>query len=278
MGKAYENLDFLHSRDARTLRILAEYLEPQSRFAHYNVADTVVFFGSSRALPLEEAREAVEAARASGERPRIEAAERAALLARYYDEARTLARLLTEWSKKLTQPARRFLVCSGGGPGIMEAANRGASEAAGISVGLGISLPLESTANRYITRELTFEFHYFFMRKFWFVYLAKALVVFPGGFGTLDELFEVLTLTQTRKLGKRIPVVLYGRAFWDDIVDLDALVRWGTISPEDLELFQVSDTPQEAFEYLEAELTRLYLAPGVAARSRDAARGDSMGP
>ena len=278
MGKAYENLDFLHSRDARTMRILAEYLEPQSRFAHYNVADTVVFFGSSRALPQQEARAAADEARASGDPRRIEVAERAAALSRYYDEARTLARLLTEWSKKLTQPARRFLVCSGGGPGIMEAANRGASEAAGISVGLGISLPMETTANRFITRELTFEFHYFFMRKFWFVYLAKALVVFPGGFGTLDELFEVLTLTQTGKLGKRIPVVLYGRAFWDDVVNFDALVRWGTISPEDLELFRVADTPEEAFEYLQAELTRLYLAPGVAARSRDAARGDSMGP
>jgi uncharacterized protein (TIGR00730 family) len=224
MGKAYEDLDFLHSRDARTLRILAEYLEPQARFAHYSVTDTVVF-------------------------------------SRYYEDARTLARLLTEWSKGLRQPSRRFLVCSGGGPGIMEAANRGASEAAGISVGLGISLPMEATANRYITRELGFEFHYFFMRKFWFVYLAKALVVFPGGFGTLDELFELLTLTQTRKIGKRMPVVLYGRAFWDEVVDFDALVRWGTIAPEDLGLFHVCDSPGEAFGYLESELTRLYLEP-----------------
>ena len=247
MGKAYENLDFLHSRDARTLRILAEYLEPQARFAHYNVADTVVFFGSSRALPVDQAPGSPAAART---------------LARYYEDARTLARLLTEWSKGLRQPSRRFLVCSGGGPGIMEAANRGASDAAGISVGLGISLPMEATANRYITRELSFEFHYFFMRKFWFVYLAKALVVFPGGFGTLDELFELLTLTQTGKLGKQMPVVLYGREFWDDVIDFDALVRWGTISPEDIGLFHDCDAPEEAFRYLEAELTRRYLGPG----------------
>jgi len=261
MTKAYENLHFLHSRDARTLRILAEYLEPQARFARYNVADTVVFFGSSRTLPPDEAQAQATEARANGDPRRIEAADRGVALSRYYDDARTLARLLTDWSKGLRLPSRRFIVCSGGGPGIMEAANRGASDAAGISVGLGISLPMEATSNPYITRELTFEFHYFFMRKFWFVYLAKALAVFPGGFGTLDELFELLTLTQTRKTGKRMPVVLFGREYWDEIIDFQALVRWGTISADDLDLFHVCDTPQEAFQYLQYELTHMYLGP-----------------
>jgi uncharacterized protein (TIGR00730 family) len=258
--KAYKNLSFLTGRDARTIRILSEYLEPQSRFRHYRVTDTVVFFGSARALSSQAAGRELEEAKKNGDKSKIANAERAVKLAHYYDDARTLARLMTEWSKGLELPDRRFIVCSGGGPGIMEAANRGASEAAGISIGLGISLPMEAASNRYLTRELGFEFHYFFMRKFWFVYLAKALVVFPGGFGTLDELFELLTLIQTRKIGKSVPVVLYGKKFWNEVLDMDALVRWGTISPEDLRLFHRSSTPQEAFEYLKSELERLYLA------------------
>ncbi len=260
MEKAYKNLPFLTGSDARTIRILSEYLEPQSRFRHYRITDTVVFFGSARALPSEESKKLRAKARKSGDGPAIEEAERAVKLARYYDDARILSRMITEWSKGLGLPDRRFIVCSGGGPGIMEAANRGASEASGISIGLGISLPMEAATNRYLTRELGFEFHYFFMRKFWFVYLAKALVVFPGGFGTLDELFELLTLIQTRKIGKSMPVVLYGKKFWDDVLNLDALVEWGTASPEDLRLFHRSSSPQEAFEYLKSELQRLYLA------------------
>jgi uncharacterized protein (TIGR00730 family) len=258
--KAYNNLDFLASASARTIRILSEYLEPQSRFAHYHVTDTVVFFGSARALSPEQARQELEQAEETGGKSDIEKARNRLRLARYYDDARSLARMLTEWSKGLQLPDRRFIVCSGGGPGIMEAANRGASEASGISIGLGISLPMEVSGNRFITRELGFEFHYFFMRKFWFFYLAKALVVFPGGFGTLDELFELLTLIQTRKSGKAMPVVLYGREFWDDLLNLEALVRWGTISREDLDLFHICSSPQEAFEYLTSELHRLYLA------------------
>ncbi|HUC43724.1 MAG TPA: LOG family protein [Candidatus Sulfotelmatobacter sp.] len=258
MEKAYKNSDFLMSRDARALRILSEYLEPQSRFARYKIADTVVFFGSARALPMEQAEEALANARASGNPGAVASAEQGLRLARHYEDARTLARLMTEWSKSLSRTSRRYIVCSGGGPGIMEAANRGASEGAGISIGLGISLPFEAASNPYITRELGFEFHYFFMRKFWFVYLAKALVVFPGGFGTMDEFFELLTLVQTHKSSKKMPIVLYGKDFWGEVFNFDALLRWGTISPGDLSLFHVADSPEEAFAYLRGELNALY--------------------
>ena len=257
--KAYKNVDFLNSQEARSIRLLSEYLEPRTRFAHYHVRDTVVFFGSARALPPERAADLLAHARQSGDPDTLQRAESAVLLARYYEDCRELARRLTVWSKSLQGAARRFIVCSGGGPGIMEAANRGASEAHGISIGLGISLPSEPAANPYITRELGFEFHYFFMRKFWLVYPAKALVVFPGGFGTMDELFELLTLVQTGKIQKRLPIVLYGADFWRDLLRLDTLVRWGTISPEDLSLFRVIDSVDEAFEHLRTELTELYL-------------------
>ncbi len=259
--KAYKNLEFLTSTDARTMRILSEYLEPQARFRRYNITDTVVFFGSARTLPADEAEQELKQAEQAGDDGLLESARRDMNMSCYYEDARTLAHRLTDWSKGLELPSRRFIVCSGGGPGIMEAANRGASEAAGISIGLGISLPPETTNNRFITRELAFEFHYFFMRKFWFVYLAKALVIFPGGFGTMDELFEVLTLVQTAKTVKQMPVVLYGEEFWNDVLNLDALLRWGTISADDLGLFHRCSTPDDAFGYLESELTRLYLDP-----------------
>jgi uncharacterized protein (TIGR00730 family) len=258
MEKAYKNNDFLMSREARALRILSEYIEPQARFARYKVADTVVFFGSARAMPVDKASEALVNAQATGNAAAITRAEGGMLLSRYYEDARALARMMTEWSKSLSNVRRRFLVCSGGGPGIMEAANRGASDAHGISIGLGISLPDEPTMNDYITREMGFEFHYFFMRKFWFVYLAKALVVFPGGFGTMDELFELLTLVQTRKSSKTMPIVLYGADFWREVLNFDALIRWGTISAADLSLFHVADSPDEAFSYLTRELSSLY--------------------
>jgi len=259
--KAYHDLGFLDSKEARTLRILSEYLEPHARFQRYRIKDTVVFFGSARAISEEMAARRLRDAEAVSETAAVAAARKDLEFSRYYEDARTLARRMTEWSKGLPVPNRRFIVCSGGGPGIMEAANRGASEAAGISIGLGISLPSEPAHNAYITRELAFEFHYFFMRKFWFAYLAKALVVFPGGFGTLDELFELLTLVQTRKLGKRMPIVLFGREYWNEVVRFDALVRWGTITEEDLGLFRVADSTDEAFEHLKAELARLYLEP-----------------
>lgn len=233
---AYRNENFLSSRDARSIRILAEYLHPLSHFRLERIHDTVVFFGSAR---IHE------------EGP----------MARYYSEARELAKLVTEWSLLLDQDRQRFVVATGGGPGIMEAANRGAHDAGGKSVGLNIGLPFEQAPNPYITPELNFEFHYFFMRKFWFAYLAKALIVFPGGFGTLDELSELLTLTQTHKLMKKIVIVLYGTSFWKEVLNFDALVKYGMISEGDLELFQFADDPQEALALLREGLTQHYLRP-----------------
>jgi uncharacterized protein (TIGR00730 family) len=211
------------------MRILAEFLEPFAHFRREKVRDTVVFFGSARI-------------REDGP------------LAQYYQDAVTLARMLTEWSDQFTNSTYRFVVCSGGGPGIMEAANRGAHEAGGKSVGLNIGLPFEQLPNPYITPELSFEFHYFFMRKFWFAYLAKAMVVFPGGFGTLDEMMELLTLSQTHKLAKKISIVIYGSQYWKEVINFDALVKYGTISPEDLSLFQYADDPATAFELLKKAL------------------------
>lgn len=251
--KAYTNQAFLHSKNARILRILAEYLEPKSRFDHYAVDDTIVFMGSARAASLDVAE--AELALAEREGGDDEQIRQKVALARYYEDARVLANRLTAWSKNLDDKDRRFVVCTGGGPGIMEAANRGASEARGINIGLTISLPDEQSSNGYITRELDVRFHYFFMRKFWFAYLAKAVVMFPGGFGTLDELFEILTLLQTRKIRKRLPVVLYGSEFWDRIVDFDALVEIGTISADDLDLFYRCDNVDDAYSYIVRELT-----------------------
>ncbi|MAN80316.1 MAG: TIGR00730 family Rossman fold protein [Rhodospirillaceae bacterium] len=257
--KAYKNDRFLNSRSARGLRILAEYVEPAARFGAFDVADTVVFFGSARILPRDEAEHRLQAAREHG--GDVARAEMALDMSRYYEDARELARRLTEWSKGLEDRHKRFIVCSGGGPGIMEAANRGASEAKGINIGLGISLPHEQHANPYITREMSFEFHYFFMRKLWFMYLAKALIVFPGGFGSMDELFETLTLIQTGKIKKHMPVVLYGRNFWDEVLNLDALVKYGTINAEDIDLLHMVDTVDEAFSYITGELAKSLDAP-----------------
>ena len=227
---AYRDEKFLDSDDARPLRILAEYLQPLQAFRRERVCETVVFFGSARLAP---------------DGP----------LGRYYQEARELARLITSWSKSLRSQTHRYIVCSGGGGGIMEAANRGASEAGGRTVGLNIGLPQEQRPNPYVTRELSFEFHYFFMRKLWFAHLARALVVFPGGFGTLDELAEVLTLQQTRKLDRSITVLLYGSQYWKEIINFDALVRHGMINREDLELFKYADDPATALGLLKTGLT-----------------------
>ncbi len=251
--KAYRDLDFLESAPARSLRILSEYVEPDARFKHYKIDDTIIFFGSARILPREEAERRLEEARSKGDD--LTVAQRNLDMSRYYEDTRELARRLTEWSKSLQQDDRRFVVCSGGGPGIMEAANRGASEAKGLNIGLNISLPMEQIDNPYISRELNFEFHYFFMRKFWFAYLAKAVVVMPGGFGTLDEFFELLTLVQTGKIRKHMPVVLFGSKYWSEVINLEALERYGTINAEDLELFFRTDSVDEAFDFITDQLT-----------------------
>ena len=251
--RAYEDSNFLHSPDARALRILAEYMEPNSRFKHYNIQDTIIFFGSARILPRDRAQTEFDAAKAEG--GDLEQARIRLEMSEYYEATRELAKRLTVWSKGLGEGGRRFVVCSGGGPGIMEAANRGASEARGLNIGLNISLPMEQIDNPYVSRELNFEFHYFFMRKFWFAYLAKAVVVMPGGFGTLDEFFELLTLVQTGKIRKAMPVVLFGSQYWSDVINLEALERYGTINAEDLELFFRTDSVDEAFDFITDQLT-----------------------
>jgi uncharacterized protein (TIGR00730 family) len=261
--KAYQDTRFLESKDARALRILAEYMEPLCRFQRHNVRDTIVFMGSARLRSEEAAKATLAEAERTGQG--IEAARTALRLSIYYEKARDLARRLTAWSKKLDRQERRFVVCTGGGPGIMEAANRGASEAKGLNVGLTISIPDEEFDNPYVSRELHFYFHYFFMRKFWFVYLAKAVVLFPGGFGTLDELFEILTLVQTRKTRKRMPIVLFGSEYWDEVINFGALVKYGTISTRDLDLFHRTDSLDEAYDIITKGLTENALgSPGPA--------------
>lgn len=266
--KAYKNQQFLNGPDARLVRVLAEFIEPESRFRRYRVRDTIVFFGSARILPGDVAQKnlsALQGRMGATQEPTDELklaltrAERAAELSRYYDEAAKLAEKLTTWSRSLANSHNRFLICSGGGPGIMEAANLGAQRAGGQSVSLNISLPMEQKGNPYQTPDLAFEFHYFFVRKFWFVYMAKALVVFPGGFGTFDELFELLTLVQTQKSNKYMPIVIYGSEYWKEVINFEALVKWNVISPEDLTLFRFFDDVDQAFEYLREELTTNYL-------------------
>jgi len=296
---AYENPGFLNSADGRLIRIVAEYMEPLARFRREQIQDTVVFFGSARFRGREEAHHALELLENTGstrpapshEQPasapeiaagqatelQLKRAEAAVEMARYYEDARRLAGLLTGWAKRIPSRRHRFVVTSGGGPGIMEAANRGAHEAGGKTIGLNIRLPFEQAPNPYITPSLNFEFHYFFMRKLWFAYLSKALVVFPGGFGTLDEMFEILTLAQTRKLAKKITVVIYGS---EKVFNLDVLVDTGAISPKDIELFQFADTPEQAFDLLRRGLTENYLlaeaAAGKLAESQEMTPGEDL--
>jgi hypothetical protein len=263
------NIEFLKSPAARIIRILAEYLEPAERLRRAQIRDTIVFFGSARSPTPEQAalelvqinEEIVRAGAVSAElaaaRTRAEATGK---LARYYHDAVELSRRLTEWSKSLTGN-HDFIICSGGSGGMMEAANRGASLAGGKTIGLNIQLPNEQSVNSYVSRELVFNFHYFFMRKFWFVYLAKALVVFPGGYGTMDELFEVLTLIQTSKPRKVMPVVLFGNEYWDEVINFDAFVRWGTISEKELQIFHRTDSVDDAYKYLTGKLEGLYTTP-----------------
>jgi uncharacterized protein (TIGR00730 family) len=291
---AYDNPAFVHSADGRLIRVVSEYLEPLARFRREQIQDTVVFFGSARFRSRDEAGHALELLENTGSTrpapseeqpakpPDIAAGKATDLqrkravaaveMARYYEDARRLAQLLTRWAKSIPSRKHRFVVTSGGGPGIMEAANRGAHEAGGKTIGLNISLPFEQTPNPYITPSLNFEFHYFFMRKLWFAYLSKALVVFPGGFGTLDEMFEILTLAQTQKLAKKITVVVYGSEYWNKVFNFNALVDAGAISPKDIELFQFADTPEQAFEILRHGLAENHLAAEVAAATARAAK------
>jgi len=284
---AFENRGFINSADGRLIRIVSEYLEPLARFRREQIQDTVVFFGSARFRGREEADHALELLENTGstrlapsyEQPakaleiaagkatelQRKRAVAAVEMARYYEDARRLAQLLTQWAKTIPSRKNRFVVTSGGGPGIMEAANRGAHEAGGKTIGMNIRLPFEQRPNPYITPSLNFEFRYFFMRKLWFAYLAKALVVFPGGFGTLDEMFEILTLAQTHKLAKRITVLIYGPEYWKKVFNLEVLVDTGAISPNDIELFKYANTPEEAFQFLKRGLTDNYLAAEAAA-------------
>ncbi len=270
--KAYKNLDFLSSPDARTLRVLAEFLEPEARFKKHRIHDTIVFFGSARIKDPTVARASLKALNAdsrgrrlpAGQKKELLAAQSAVKMSRYYKDAMELSGLLTDWSLSLGRGKRRFIVCSGGGPGIMEAANRGATNnRKGYSIGLNISIPFEQFTNPYITPDLDFEFHYFFIRKYWFLYLAKALVAFPGGFGTFDELFEVLTLIQTEKVKKKLPVVIYGKSYWKKAINFDLLAEEGMIDARDLDLIHFSDDPKDAFEYLRDTLTANCLTPAA---------------
>jgi uncharacterized protein (TIGR00730 family) len=266
--KSYKNQNFLNSTEARAIRILCEYEEPKQRFKNEGVADTIVMFGSARTLPEATAKEALAVTEAAltackddKQRPDLEEAVlqagRNVRSSRFYEETRELSRRLTEWSMS-RKGLPDYLVCTGGGPGIMEAGNRGASDVpGGRSVGLGISLPFEEKVNRFVTPSLGFEFHYFFTRKYWFMYLAKAMIVCPGGFGTLDEFMELLTLIQTKKITKPMPIVLFGSSYWTSIINIEAMVEWGTISRKDLDLFCVIDTVDEAFEYLTARLIEI---------------------
>jgi uncharacterized protein (TIGR00730 family) len=264
----YQNPQFLNSPDGRILRILSEYVEPLARFRREQIQDTVVFFGSARFHSPNTAEGRLTEVRGNGaglaadqQAGDMKRALAAVDMARYYEDSRKLAYMLTQWSTQIPAKRRRFVVTTGGGPGIMEAANLGAHEAGGKTIGLNINLPFEQSPNPYITPELNFEFHYFFMRKFWFAYLSKALVIFPGGFGTLDELFEILTLAQTEKLAKKILVVIYGSEYWNKIINFQAMADAGVISPQDVDLFKIVDSPEEGFEYLKEGLTRYHLGP-----------------
>jgi len=266
--KAYNNAEFLNSPDARKIRVLCEMTEPEARFKEENIEDTIIFFGSARSIPQAvadkdlaelEAQFGAQGPQSSEEKKALHTAQLKVRMAPYYEAAVQLAQKMTLWSKQIKGSQHRFIVCTGGGPGMMEAANKGAKSAGGASIGLGISLPFEQGLNEYISEDLGFEFHYFFVRKYWFAFWAKAIVVFPGGFGTMDEFFEIITLIQTQKIDKKIPIILFGSTFWNSILNFEAFVEWGVISPEDLDLFKIIDSVDEAKEYLTGQLTELYL-------------------
>jgi uncharacterized protein (TIGR00730 family) len=265
--KAYENLDFLNSSDARILRILAEFLEPKTKFRKHKIVDTIVFFGSARLLSRQKSTAALNKFKTIN--PKDTSNEKLALalrnaqhmvkMSKYYEDAVELSKRLTEWSLNLDTSGNRFIICTGGGPGIMEAANKGAKLAGGYSVGLNISIPFEQFVNKYVSPDLQFEFHYFFMRKFWFAYLAKALVVFPGGFGTMDEFFEIITLIQTDKIKKKMLLIVYDEKYWKNIINFDGLVSNAVISPSDLNLFSFCENVDDAFTLITSHFEKYYL-------------------
>jgi len=263
--KAYENVDFLNSADARILRMLAEFLQPQSRFRKLKIVDTIVFFGSARLMSKRDATKVynkfktINPKETSKLAEELRAAQVLVHMSKYYEDTVELSRRLTEWSMNLKTQANRFIVCTGGGPGIMEAANRGAKLAGGFSVGLNISIPFEQYINKFVSPDLSFEFHYFFMRKFWFAYLAKVLIVFPGGFGTMDEFFELLTLIQTGKIKKKLLLVVYDKKYWSSIINFNGLVEYGVISKSDLNLFSFCNTIDEAFNLITTHFKKNYL-------------------
>ena len=263
--KAYEDSNFLNSSDARILRMLAEFLQPQSRFRKLKIVDTIVFFGSARLMSKRDATKVynkfktINPKETSKLAEELRAAQMLVRMSKYYEDTVELSRRLTEWSMNLKTQANRFIVCTGGGPGIMEAANRGAKLAGGFSVGLNISIPFEQYINKFVSPDLSFEFHYFFMRKFWFAYLAKALIVFPGGFGTMDEFFELLTLIQTGKIKKKLLLVVYDKKYWNSIINFKGLVEQGVISKSDLNLFSFCNTIDEAFDLITTHFKKNYL-------------------
>jgi len=264
-SKAYENLDFINSANGRTIRLLAEYLEPQARFKKHKIMDTIVFFGSARLMSKRNAQTALNKIQTTNPKsiPNfgkvLRQAQRSLEMSRYYEDAVELSRRLTEWSMNLETSANRFIICTGGGPGIMEAANKGAKKAGGYSVGLNISIPFEQFVNKYVTKDLSFEFHYFFMRKFWFAYLSKALIVFPGGFGTMDELFEILTLIQTDKIRKKLALVIYDEKYWKSVINFENLIYEGVISETDMKRFRFCNNVDEAFELVKNHLEKYFL-------------------
>jgi uncharacterized protein (TIGR00730 family) len=263
--KPFEDVDFLNSPDARILRILSEFIQPQSRFRRLKIMDTIVFFGSARLLSRPDAIKAynkfktINPKKTSKLAEELRRAQYLVQMSKYYEDAVELSKRLTEWSMGLKTQANRFIICTGGGPGIMEAANKGAKLAGGYSIGLNITIPFEQFVNKYVTPDLSFEFHYFFMRKFWFAYLAKALIVFPGGYGTMDEFFELITLLQTGKIKKSLLLVVYDKKYWSDIINFKGLVERGVISSSDLNLFSFCNTVDQAFNVITAHFRKNYL-------------------
>jgi uncharacterized protein (TIGR00730 family) len=263
-SKAYEDSDFLYSSDGRSVRILTEFLQPRSKFRKHKIMDTIVFFGSARLVSKRDALKEYNKIKSLNPKStenftgKLREAQRLVNMSRYYEDAVELSRRLTEWSLNLETMANRFIICTGGGPGIMEAANKGAKKAGGYSIGLNISIPYEQFINKYVTPDLSFEFHYFFMRKFWFAYLSKAFVIFPGGFGTMDELFEVVTLIQTAKMKKKLALVIYDKNYWNKIINFDGLVEQGMISKSDVNLFSMCSNIDDAYNIIVKHLNKYY--------------------